>query len=318
MGGWRPTRPVDCCSQEDTLPETLPDLESLRCFLAAAETLNFRAAAKRVGLTPAALGQRIKQLEGLFETPLFSRTTRRVSLTEAGQALVPQATDALATARACHHAARGALGPAPISLTLGTRHELGLSWILPALPALEQRLPHVTFHLYFGSGTDLSNRVAAQQLDCAIHSSRVLDPGLEFEALHREDYVLVAAPELLAQRPIEDLDDLARHTLVDIGPQQPLFRYWTDSLPPGRAVRFHDGRWMGTIAAIRSHVLAGRGVAVLPAYLVAPDLHAGRLVTLLPEIEAQADHFRLLFRSDDPRRSALTAVADCLRGRPLA
>lgn len=270
-----------------------------------------------MGLTPAALGQRIKQLEGLFETALFVRTTRRVSLTEAGQALIPQATDALAAARACHHAARGALGPAPISLTVGTRHELGLSWILPALPTLEQRLPHVTFHLYFGSGADLSARVAAQQLDCAIHSSRVLDPGLEFEALHREDYVLVGAPELQARRPIEHLDDLAGHTLVDISPQQPLFRYWADSLPPGRAARFQDGRWMGTIAAIRTQVLTGSGVAVLPAYLVQPDLYAGRLVALLPEVEAQADHFRLLFRSDDPRRSELAAVADCLRDRPL-
>ena len=55
-----------------------------------------------MGLTPAALGQRIKQLEVLFETALFLRTTRRVELTEAGQALRPQATKALAAARACH------------------------------------------------------------------------------------------------------------------------------------------------------------------------------------------------------------------------
>lgn len=271
-----------------------------------------------MGLTPAALGQRIKQLESLFETTLFLRTTRRVELTEAGQALRPQATEALAAARACHHAARGALGPAPLSLTLGTRHELGLSWILPALPELERLLPHVTFHLYFGSGADLSARVAAQQLDCAIHSSRVLDPGLEFEALHREDYVLVVAPALQAQQPVKHIDDLAQHTLVDIGPQQPLFRYWADSLPPGQAARFRDGRWMGTIAAIRTQVLAGSGVAVLPAYLVGPDLEAGRLVALLPEVEPQADHFRLLFRRDDPRRTALGTVADFLRSRPLA
>src|SRR5262249_3578107 len=81
------------------LPVTAPpSLESLRCFAEAARLLNFRAAARAVALTPAALGQRIQQLEGQLGRPLFHRSTRRVTLSEAGLALLPHAQRALEAA----------------------------------------------------------------------------------------------------------------------------------------------------------------------------------------------------------------------------
>ncbi len=77
---------------------SLPSIESLRCFIAAAESLNFRAASKAVGLTPAALGQRVRQLEDELGHPLFTRTTRQVSLTAAGLAMLPVARRTLSAA----------------------------------------------------------------------------------------------------------------------------------------------------------------------------------------------------------------------------
>ena len=65
----------------------LPDLESLRCFDAAATHLNFRAAARALAMSPTAFGDRIKRLEELLGARLFERSTRRVMLTEAGQRL---------------------------------------------------------------------------------------------------------------------------------------------------------------------------------------------------------------------------------------
>jgi DNA-binding transcriptional LysR family regulator len=73
----------------------LPSLESLHCFAEAARLLNFRAAARAVALTPAALGQRIRQLEEQLGAPLFHRTTRKVVLTQAGLSLQPYARRAL-------------------------------------------------------------------------------------------------------------------------------------------------------------------------------------------------------------------------------
>ena len=79
----------------------LPDLESLRCFVAAAELLNFRAAARQVALSPAALSQRIRSIEEQLQTPLFQRTTRRVHLTAAGLSLYPVAKKTLESAAEC-------------------------------------------------------------------------------------------------------------------------------------------------------------------------------------------------------------------------
>src|SRR5687767_288369 len=108
--------------------ERLPDIESLRCFVEAAHTLNFRAAARTLGLTPAAFGQRIRRLEEELGGSLSERTTRRVVPTPSGMALLPVAERTLTEAGECVRAARGLAGPVPVDLVLGTRHELGVSW----------------------------------------------------------------------------------------------------------------------------------------------------------------------------------------------
>ena len=82
----------------------IPDVDNLRCFLAAAQLLNFRSAARSVALSPAALGQRIRQLEHEVGSQLFHRTTRSVVLTEAGLNLVPHARRALEALGDCARA----------------------------------------------------------------------------------------------------------------------------------------------------------------------------------------------------------------------
>jgi hypothetical protein len=140
-------------AEADNAAVELPAIESLRCFVAAAERLNFRGAAKVVGLTPAALSQRIRVLEEQLGAALFQRTTRSVQLTPAGLALLPRARVCLAEAAACVRVARGDGSPAPVELTLGTRFELGMSWIVPLLPGLRAALPHLTLNLCSRSST---------------------------------------------------------------------------------------------------------------------------------------------------------------------
>ncbi|TNE87462.1 MAG: LysR family transcriptional regulator [Deltaproteobacteria bacterium] len=295
----------------------LPDLDSLRCFVEASKLLNFRAASKVVGLTPAALGQRIKKLEDEFGVELFTRTTRRVELTEAGLALLPVAEEAIDAARRCALAARGELGPAPVDLVVGTRHELGMSWLVPMLPALRDAHPHVTFHLYVGSGPDLEDRVRTRQLNCAVSSRRIHDPSVDFIRLHEEAYVLVASPELLERRPFDTPEDAANHVLIDTSAEVPLFRYWRDAPGGVDSLTFGELVRMGTIDAIRAMVVSGEGVAVLPDYLVQPDIHSGKLVALLPDVRPVSDHFRLLFREDDPLRVLYASLARVMMEHPL-
>jgi DNA-binding transcriptional LysR family regulator len=296
--------------------EPLPSLEALRCFAEAARLLNFRAAARAVGLTPAALGQRIRQLEEMLDAKLFHRTTRTVTLTEEGLALLPYAHRTLDAASECVRAGRGEVGPPPMELTLGTRHELGLSWVMPLLPRLRKAQPGLTVHMYFGSGPDLIHRVRTLQIDCAVTSSVLTDPKLDAVRLHEERYVFVGAPRLVRQTPLSSGADASNHTLIDITPDLALYRYFRNG-PGANALQFGKVLRMGTIAAIRHMVLRGEGVAVLPEYFVRPDVDGERLVRIMPQVELLSDYFRLVFRGDDPRRTVYERIAQAMLQEPL-
>ena len=86
---------------------------------------------------------------------------------------------------------------------MGTRFELGLSWLTPALAGLRKARPERTVHLYFGDSDDLLSRIRHGVLDCAVSSVRLSMPGLRYELLHREDYALVASAALLRKHPLQ-------------------------------------------------------------------------------------------------------------------
>ncbi|HEX9295863.1 MAG TPA: LysR substrate-binding domain-containing protein [Polyangiaceae bacterium] len=295
----------------------LPSLESLQCFERAARLLNFRKAARAVGLTPAAFGQRIQRLEDQLGVKLFVRTTRSVHLTEAGTALIEPAERCLRVAEETMRAARGDKAPPPMDLVLGTRQELGLSWILPQLDRLERARPWLQMHLYFGSGSDLLLRVRTMEIDCAVTSSRFSDPKLDALRLHREDYVFCGSSDLLRRKPLKKADDTKRHNLLDTSAEVPLFRYWKDAPRGGDRLRFARGIWLGSIEAIRQRMLAGIGVGVLPEYLVRQDLKTGRLRRIFPGVQPLHDYFRLVFRVDDPRRHVFESLSVSLLESPL-
>jgi LysR family transcriptional regulator, glycine cleavage system transcriptional activator len=296
----------------------LPSLQSLECFDAAARLLNFREAAKVVCITPAALGQRIKQLEEQLGVVLFHRTTRTVRLTEAGLALVPRVRACIEAAESCVRAVQADGGPPPQELTLGTTYEIGTSWITPALAKLNGVLPQVTIHVYFGSGPDILARVKSMELDCAVTSNRVLDPAYDAFALHDEDYALVGARELLAELPLERIEDAAEHTLIDVRPDLPMLRYVAESPACPAPLKFARVQIVGSTEAIRKLVLDRRGVAVLPKYLIRGELADGSLKALLPDVQPLTSAFRLVFAKDDTRRTVFEAISKVLVSSPLS
>ena len=184
------------------------------------------------------------------------------------------------------------------------------------LPRLRAAHPELTVHLYVGSGEDLERRVRAQDIDCAISSRRINDPRIEGIRLHKESYCFVASPKLLALHPLTDVGQASSHELLDILPELPLFRYFreADSAPD---LRFDRVRSLGTIAAVRSEVLEGVGVAVLPRYLIDEDLNCGAMVPLFRDVQIQHDYFRLIHRRDDPRLALLRALAETMQSEPL-
>jgi len=204
-----------------------------------------------------------------------------------------------------------------MQLTIGTRHELGMSWILPMLSRLKAQLPHVDFNLYFGSGPDLEERVKAFDIHCAVTSRVFTDPIFDVLRLAREEYVFVGSPDLLEHIPLSAASDGLQHTLVDVQPGRPLFRYFQDADNAPDPIRFARHSIMGTTAAVRRLLLDGEGVGVLPLYLIKADLDEKRLLRIFPAVELKSDHFRLMYRHDDPRAPLYAQIAEVMRKQEL-
>ncbi|MEM6996257.1 MAG: LysR family transcriptional regulator [Myxococcota bacterium] len=293
-----------------------PSIDQLESFVTAARLLNFRAAAKVVGLSPAAFGQRIQALEDLMEVRLFRRTTRSVALTVAGLRLLPEAKACLAAVDSCARVLAEDDLP-PVELTLGTRFELGVSWMVPALTHLEKAHPNVKLNLYFGASDDLIARLRGHAIDCMLSSVRLADASLSAESLHPEHYVFVGQRRLLDRTPFTRPAQASRHCLIDIDATLPLFRYFADAAGGAHRFAFGRQRWVGLGAAMERLILDGHGVGVLPRYMVAGALERGTLVPLFPRTRIGADEFRLVFRRDDPRAAVHRALAETLRALPL-
>ncbi len=296
----------------------MPDLDSLRCFEAAAQHLNFRLAAKAVALSPTAFSERIRRLEDDLGRRLFERTTRKVWLTPAGQRLLEKARVCLDAARACEQAVQEDSARLPFALRLGTRFELGLSYIVPNLKALGERVPERKVHVHFGDSPDLLERLMKGEIDAVVSSARLSERRFDYALLHEETYVFCAKTGLVTQsRPLVRPDDAARHTLLDADITLPLFRYFIDAMPREQVWSFGDVESLGTIAAIRYRMLEGAGVGVLPYYFVAQDIKKGRIEVLFDEVELASDWFRLIWRADNPQEGQLRELAEHLRSFPL-
>lgn len=290
----------------------LLELSDIRCFVAAADAPSFRSASRHVALSPAAFTARIQRLENALGAALFIRTTRSVRLTDAGRRLLGHARKLLEDAAQVIAIVHEDAAPLPFELTVGTRYELGMSWLVPALTPLQEQHPERQIHLYMGDTPDLLSRLERGDIDAVVTSTRLTLSHVAYAALHEETYVFVGRSEQV-RRP-EDVEDL---TLVDVSPDLPLFRYLLDALPDSRPWPFAKRSYMGGIGAIRARVVEGTGVAVLPEYFVREDLASGRLTRLLPEQSLRTDSFRLVWRANHPRHDALQALASELVAFPL-
>jgi DNA-binding transcriptional LysR family regulator len=247
---------------------------------------SYTAAAKRLGVSKAAMSHRISELEQAAGVPLVRRTTRSVRLTEAGQQLAEATRDAFAEiersfagVRDLAHEPRGLLRlTAPVAL--GRQH------IAPHLPAFLQTHPAIRIEL------ELSDRLTSlsqEGFDVAIRHADVLPDSHVAWKLCPTRSVLAASRNYLRKSGTPESPlDLVNHNCLHYlrgGPAPS----W--SFEPASSTKRNPERLSvpvrGNFAANNSEVLrelalAGSGIALLPDFSVAAALKAGRLVQVLP------------------------------------
>lgn len=193
------------------------ELRHLRYFLAVAEELNFTRAAARLGIGQPPLSQQISALEREVGAALFRRLPRGVALTEAGQALLPEARETLAQAeRAMRHATRGARGELG-RLRLGFTSSAAFNSVMAAsVSAFRRAYPGVELTLEETATTKLLDRLASEDLDAVFIRLGHLDPeGVRLRVLVDEPMMIVlSARHRLAASGGLKLDQLSTEPFV--------------------------------------------------------------------------------------------------------
>jgi DNA-binding transcriptional LysR family regulator len=143
------------------------ELRHLQHFVAVAEDRHFTRAAERLRVSQSGLSASVRALERELQTPLFVRTTRRVTLTEAGRALLGEAQRILAQVRAAHEAVAAVQGVLRGTLALGTEQCIAGVPVAKLLAAFRRRHPDVEIRLRQAGSGALAEEVAAGRLDLA-------------------------------------------------------------------------------------------------------------------------------------------------------
>ncbi|WP_157281270.1 LysR family transcriptional regulator [Pelomonas sp. Root1237] len=257
------------------------NLNRLAVFVAVVETGSLSAAARRLGIATTMVSAHMQRLEREVGASLLLRTTRSLRMTEAGEGFFDAARQIVADTERAIAAAAGNTAEPRGRLRVTAPVDYAERVLAPVAVALTQRHPQLQIDVL---AVDRPLDLVAEQIDVAIRIGQLADSELRATRIRSFSAYVVASPSLLEGRAAPaHPGELAALPLIALTvlPQPLQCRFNADG-EAEQAVRLQSVLSFNTASALRSAALAGGGMAMLPDYLVADDLAAGRLVRLLP------------------------------------
>jgi len=295
------------------MPENLNDL---RAFHLVAREKNFTRAAAQLGISRSGLSHAIAALEARLGVRLLTRTTRSVSLTQAGarlyntlQPMLSELDSELATLRA--------LGEKPAGTVRITAHDHAIESVLwPRLQPLLKRYPEMQIEISVDYAlTD----IVAQQFDAGVRVGNVVDKDMIAVRIGPDFYMaVVAAPEYLQDRTLPDTPaELTTHQCINLRLPTRGGIYAWDFENEGKAltVRVQGQTVFNTTGLMLQAALDGMGFAYVPLALAQQHIETGRLVPVLQAWWPLFPGYHLYYASRRQMMPALTEVINALRYR---
>lgn len=261
-------------------------LDMMRCFVAVADQGSFTAAARRLGLSTSSLTRHVAALEDRFGAMLLRRTTRAVSLTDAGARFLDPARRMLADFDEASAAVEGDGAEPSGRLVVTAPVVFGRMHLGPLLGryALMHRRLEVDLRLSDGIAS-----LVEDGIDAAIRIGHLADSGDIAVKVGSVRRVLVGAPDYLATAPrLAAPEDLAAHRLIGFRALTPAGQ-WAFPGPAGRKpLRPVPAFTTDSADVAIDHACRSGGLTLALSYQVADLLRSGKLVRLLPECEPPA------------------------------
>ena len=287
-------------------------LTAVRVFVEVADRGSLTQTAEHLEMSAAMVSRYLAAVEDWFGARLLHRTTRKVSLTDAGFAALPSCRQLLDIAEEAQHiAAERNREPAGV-LRVTSSSSFADAQLTAALVDFQHQ--HVKVEIALSVG-DKATDLVAERVDLAVRITNTLDPTMITRQLAHCRSMLCASPEYLARRGMP-------RTAEDLRQQ----RCIAHAFGIGRQYRFTRGDETITVpvdwsfhtnetAVLRRAVLSGAGIGMLPTYALGEDLHAGRLVHLLPDHEPEVLGIHAIYLSRQHQPLALRLLVDFLVAR---
>jgi DNA-binding transcriptional LysR family regulator len=287
------------------------DFLGIQAFLAVAESGSFGLAAERLHLTQTAISHRMRKLEDSLGVQLLVRTSRGISLTAAGEALLPRARAAVRQLEESCEVVRRHGEDAPRWISFACLPTIAAGIAAPLLEQARRLLPDVPVRLFDSSPDEIVELVQSGTAAFGLSVARPPVPGLASEAIAREPFVLACPKD----------HPLARSEAVEWAQLkgEPLVRL---SLPAGNSATIDESvgalreglHWVyeaqRTAAALKL-VRAGLGLTIVPRLAVAADDGVAVVALRTPEV---ARMLVLLTRAGEELGTREQALADAALG----
>ncbi len=260
----------------------MDNFSSIECFVRSAEVGSFAEAARRLSLTPAAVGKSVAKLEARLGVRLFQRSTRSLTLTEAGHRFLAEVGASFITIQNAVANLASSEGQPVGTLKVSMGTVFGRLYIMPLLAGFLRRYPEITPDWHFDNRqVDL----IGQGFDAAIGGGFDLPQGVVARKLAPAHRILVASPAYLAEQPpIEHPEDLQTHPGILIrSPQTGRIRSWplTSREHEYSPLSLKPRMTMSDSEAACSAAEQGLGVALVSMPFAVPYLRSGQLQRVL-------------------------------------
>jgi DNA-binding transcriptional LysR family regulator len=286
-------------------------LDAMEMFVRIVETGSFSAVAREMSTTQPTISKQITALERRLKTRLLNRSTRRLSLTESGQAYYERCKRIVDDVREAESTLGRLQGPISGNLHIDTSIALGQMFVTPLVLEFQRRYPELTVELTLN---DRFIDMVGEGVDVAIRIGRLTDSNLVARRIGATRRATVATPAYLAahgtpRRP----EDLVHHNCL-------LYSYlstgneWLFQGPEGEIrVRVSGDFKSNNGHALREALLAGRGIAVTPDWLAHDGLRSGAVVAILPEFAPTPMDINAVFPSNRMLSAKVRAFVDFLQ-----
>lgn len=256
------------------------EIKQLRAFVAIAEEKTFTAGAKRVHVTQAAVSMQIRQLENEVGLPLFTRTPRRVILTEAGEYLLERARRILREHNSALEEIAEVAGAEFGRLRIGSASAMFATEQLPGiLEKLKVEYPNSELSVISGTSEKLVDKILHGEIDISFVSLPIETPNIQTELLYSDEVVAVAHPShQLAKEKYISAARLAGENLI-LGEKGGNTRRMIDDFFDAHNLKPHIVMELSRQEAINKMVESNMGVGIAGAKNSAPYVKSGKIVS---------------------------------------